>query len=285
MAELKKPIPFSKSSLSAEEFAKFSAFVYDKVGIKLPPVKKTMVEARLQKRLRFHGLETHTQYLDYLYSPQGLKEELGSLIDAVTTNTTDFFREPKHFEYLSRTFLPRWTAGKPASRRLRVWSAGCSTGMEPYTLAMVLSEYAAVNPGFGFSILATDISMDALRTGARGVYPEDRVEPVPQNLKKKYLLRSKDRTKQLVRIAPEVRRLVEFRQLNFMEEFHFSQPMDVIFCRNVVIYFDKPTQERLFTKFCRQLVPAGHLFIGHSESLAGMNLPLSQVVPTVYVKG
>jgi chemotaxis protein methyltransferase CheR len=154
--------------------------------------------------------------------------------------------------------------------------------MEPYTLAMVLSEFEERNPGFRFSILATDISSTVLETAVRAVYTLEHVETIPQNLKRKYLLRSKDKTKRLVRVVPEIRRLVRFRRLNFMEDFNFREKMDIIFCRNVIIYFDRPTQEVLLSKFCDNLRQGGNLFIGHSESLAGMALPLQQIAPTIY---
>jgi len=272
---------YQRPSMSEKDFKRFSEFIYAEVGIKLPPTKKTMIEARLQKRLRYTGMPDHSTYVDYLFSKEGMEKELFNLIDVVTTNTTDFFREPKHFEILVANVLPHWYS-LYANRTLNLWSAGCSYGMEPYTLAMVMSDFAEKNGGFKFHILATDISTQALQGSVRAVYDMDRVRVVPQYMKKKYLLRSKDPKKKVVRIAPELRKQVEFRRLNFMDEFHFQQPMDIIFCRNVVIYFDKPTQLQLFKKFCRSLRQGGHLFIGHSESLAGMDLPLSQIAPTVY---
>ncbi len=270
------------TGLSDKEFARFGEFIYQQVGIKLPPIKKTMVEARLQKRIRLLGMSDHKQYLEFLFSQEGLTKELTNLIDAVTTNTTDFFREPQHFAFLVQQLLPAWFANQGRSRILRLWSAGCSTGMEPYTLAMVMSEYAEQNQGFHFNILATDISTQALQTAIMGIYDLDRVQPVPELMKRKYLLRSKERSRRQVRIVPELRRRVDFGRLNFMEDFTFENPMDIIFCRNVVIYFDRPTQLQLFNKFCQVLDKGGHLFIGHSESIAGMDLPLRQVIPTVY---
>lgn len=283
MAGKQKPsVVLNRQIMSDKDFEKFSKFVYQNVGIKLPPGKKTMIEARLQKRLRAGNFTSHKQYLEYLFSQAGLKNELVSLIDTVTTNTTDFFREPKHFEFLINTLLPAWMDGPNRSKVLKIWSAGCSIGMEPYTLAMVLTDFKDKNPGFKFSLLATDISTDALKKAVRAVYDEERVQPVPQPMKKKFLLRSRDRDKRLVRVVPELRKLVEFKRLNFMEDFSFLETMNIIFCRNVVIYFDKSTQEVLFNKFCRQIAPGGNLFIGHSESLAGMDLPLRQLIPTVY---
>ena len=269
-------------SMSEQDYKKFSEFVYERVGIKLTPAKQQMEEARLQKRMRALGLHAHRDYVRYLFSPAGQEQELTDLIDAVTTNTTDFFRERQHVEYLERTLLPRWLQDNGLYRRMSFWSAGCSIGMEPSTMAMVLLEFAATHPGFEFGILGTDISTKALRQALRAIYDEERVAPVPQRLKEKYLLRSRDRKRREVRMGPELRRVVTFRRLNFMEDFSFEKPFDVIFCRNVVIYFDRPTQERLFARICRFLKPGGHLFIGHSESLAGMDLPLQPVMPTVY---
>lgn len=270
-----------RESMSDKEFHALAEFIHTECGIKLPPAKKTMLEARLQKRLRILGLDSYKAYSEHLFSPGGAESELIHLIDAVTTNTTDFFREPRHFEYLDDTVLPEWRARR-SGPEFRVWSAGCSTGMEPYTLSIVLSEFAARVPDFRFSILATDISTQVLEKAMRGIYAEDQVRAVPESLKRKYFLRSKDRSRGLVRMAPELRRAVAFRHLNFMEKFAVREKMDVIFCRNVIIYFDKPTQENLLRRLASCLAPGGHLFIGHSESLAGMSLPLRQVAPTIY---
>lgn len=269
-------------SMGDKDYRRFSEFIHAECGIKLPLSKKTMVEARLQKRLRMLGLATFREYNDFIFSPSGLAEELPHLIDAITTNTTEFFRESKHFEIMLQTVLPHWVGLNGLAHPLRIWSAGCSSGEEPYTLAMVLSEFAEKNAGFRFVVTATDISSQVLEKARRAIYPEDRVAGMTYDLKRKYLLRSKDRVKKLVRIVPDLRRLVHFSRLNFMEEFSFKDPMDIIFCRNVMIYFDRSTQETLLNKFCRQLRKDGHLFIGHSESLTGMDLPLRQVSPTVY---
>jgi len=248
-----------------------------------------MLEARLQKRLRHLGMNSCDEYCNYLFSPAGVETELTHMIDVVTTNKTDFFRESSHFEFLVKTALPEIIVKQGAGiwKKLMIWSAGCSTGEEPYTLAMVVSEFAETYPGFSFdcSILATDISTKALATAEEAIYEAERVLPVPEALKKKYLLRSKNRSKGLIRIVPELRRMVRFRRLNFVEdEFGLREKMHIIFCRNVIIYFDKPTQERLLNKFCRHLTPGGYVFMGHSETLQGMDVPLMQVIPTVYRK-
>jgi chemotaxis protein methyltransferase CheR len=273
--------------LSNGDFARLSRFIYDECGIKMPDVKRTMLEARLGKRLKSLGLHSFGEYCDYLFSREGMEQELVIMIDLVTTNKTDFFREPVHFDHMMLKVLPEWASNRNnlSERKLKVWSAGCSTGEEPYTLAMVLNEFALECPGFDYSILATDISTRVLETAMRAVYEEDKVEPVPQTLKRKYLLRSKERGCGLVRIVPELRAKVRFRRLNFMDaDFGIPDRFDIIFCRNVVIYFDRPTQERLLNKFSTHLAADGYIFMGHSETLNGLNVPLAMSHPTVYRK-
>ena len=270
------------ASLSMRDFGRLSRFIYDTCGIKMPEVKATMLEARLQKRLRALNMNSFTQYCDFLFAPEGLEQELVHMLDVVTTNKTDFFREPDHFDYLVQKVLPEWLK-KCDNPRLSIWSAGCSTGEEPYTLAMVLTEFGLRNPGFDFQILATDISTRVLEKAKTAIYAESQVEPIPLELKKKYLLRSKDRSSGMVRIVPELREKVHFRRLNFMDEdFGMRDHLDIIFCRNVIIYFDRPTQEKLLQRFHRQMKPGAFIFMGHSETLSGLNVPLVSVYPTVY---
>jgi len=275
---------WSDARLSPREFQQLGEWIQAGCGIRMPPSKRIMVEARLRRRLRALGMTSFGDYCAHVFGASG-EDERAHLVDAITTNKTDFFREPQHFEYLVRAALPELVRSRGAGLRrpLAVWSAGCSTGEEPYTLAMVLGEVAAGMPGFDFLILATDISTAVLRHAAQATYAEERVAPVPLPLRKKYLLRSRDRGRQLVRIAPEARRHVRFRQLNFMDgEFGLREPMDVIFCRNVMIYFDCATQEELLNRFCRHLAPGGYVFLGHSETIHGLDVPLRQVAPTVY---
>ena len=276
-------------SMRNKEFEQFSALIYDEVGIKMPPAKKTMLEARLQKRLKALGMHSFQEYADFIFSAAGRDQEIIHLIDVVTTNKTDFFREPQHFDFLVRETIPTMRqirgAGESPLNPFRIWSAGCSTREEPYTMAMVLSDYAAANQGFKFSILASDICTQVIQKASSAIYGEDRTDTIPLSMKKKYLLRSKDRSKGLVRIAPELRSSVSFKRVNFMDEqFGIQEHQDAIFCRNVVIYFDKPTQAALMKKFHRQLVTGGYLFIGHSETLNGLDVPFTQVANTVYRK-
>ncbi len=269
--------------MTDKELKQFSEFIYSELGIKITQTKKTMLQARLQRRLRTLNMKSYGQYLEYLQSLRGLEVELPQMVDAVTTNTTSFFREPKHFEYLSQIILPQWQKKHPG-QTFAVWNAGCSSGEEPYTTAMTLMDYHERVSPLRFTIVATDISTDILKKAARAVYEDEKIGTIPVEFRRKYLLRSKDRTKRMVRIVPELRETVSFRRLNFMDDFQFREKMDLIFCRNVMIYFDKKTQTELVQKFCNHLEPGGHLFIGHSESLAGADLPLKQLAPATYMR-
>ncbi len=276
------------ANLSDQDFDVLSDFIHSTWGLKMPRTKKVMLETRLAKRLSSLNLDTFQQYCDYLFSPQGIENEGIHMIDVVTTNKTEFFREPETFSYLVKHILPEMVLdrGIGVRKKLRVWSAGCSTGQEPYTLAMILNEFARKCPGlkFDFSILATDISLSVLEEAKTAIYKTDLTAPIPEEMKRKYLLRSKDRQKKLVRIAPELRDRVRFRCLNLMEEFQMREQMHMIFCRNVVIYFDRKTQEKLFQRFCDKLSPGGYVLTGHSETLSGLSLPLTMVASTVYRK-
>ncbi len=269
--------------MSGNVFRRFSTFIHSALGIKMPDAKRTMLQARLQKRLRILGIRTFKEYCDYVFSPAGMEAELENMVDAVTTNKTEFFRELGHFEYLVQTVLPKMKNAWSGGRSIRVWSAGCATGEEPYTLAMVLGDFGERLRGFGYSILATDISRAVLKKAAGGIYEHERIEPVPLMMRKKYLLRSKEKKRGLVRVVPALRNTVRFRKLNLMDQnYMLKQTMDIIFFRNVMIYFDRPTQEGILLRLCHHLNVGGYLFIGHSETLTGMELPLTLETNTVY---
>lgn len=273
--------------LSTRDFERLSNFIYDTLGIKMPESKILMLQGRLSKRLRALGLSDFADYCHFLFSPRGQQEELVHLINAVTTNKTDFFREPSHFDYLVQTAVPtlKNLNGYEERQKITLWSAGCSTGEEPYTLAMVLAELQARESGFTYEILATDVSTKVLGVARRAVYPMERITPIDSLLRKKYLLRGKDRNNPQIRIVPELRKKIRFGKLNFMDkDFGLPTMVNIIFCRNVIIYFDKKTQKELMAKFCQYLHQGGYLFLGHSESLQGFDTPLSQVAPTVYRK-
>ena len=277
----------SGPELTPRLFNAFSDYITDTLGIKMPSSKRTMLQSRLQKRLRQLQLDSFEKYYSFVFSSEGREQELHHLLDAVTTNKTDFFREPRHYDVLRKIVLPELLQNRRIGirRPVKIWSAGCSTGAEPYTLAIVLSEFGEQVEGFGFSILATDISTKVLQVGFNAVYEEREANPIPMAIKKKYLLRSKDRSKPRIRIVPELRRLVEFRRLNLMDrDYSMANSMDVVFCRNVIIYFDRPTQNNVLSRLCRCLKPYGYLFMGHSETLNGFDLPLTQVASTVYRK-
>ncbi len=271
--------------LSEREFKRLGAFIQTRTGIKMPPHKKEMLESRLRKRLRSLRIPSYKDYCHYLFSTEGMKNELVHMIDVVTTNKTDFFREPDHFDFLRETVLPEMLNGR--YRRISVWSAACSTGEEPYTLAMVLETFSSCHPDnqIEYNILATDISAEALKKAETGIFNEDLVKDVPMEYKKEYLLRSKERKKKLIRIIPRLRNRVAFHRMNLMaDDFNLAYAMDIIFCRNVIIYFEKQTQEKLLKRICRYLKHGGYLFMGHTEALGGFNLPLVSVSPTVYRK-
>jgi chemotaxis protein methyltransferase CheR len=270
-------------TLSSRDYARLCELVYAKAGIHLGPGKRTMLEVRIKRRLKALNLNSYGQYCDYLFAHKGLEEELVPFIDVVTTNKTDFFREPRHFSFLVERALPDLALANPGGSPLLFWSAGCSTGEEPYTLAIVLSEYALAHPGFRFRILATDISTTVLAKAEMGVYARDVVAPVPSALQHRYFLRSRDRASEKLRVVPELRRLIEFRRLNFMDsDYGMTERIHAIFCRNVIIYFDRPTQERILQKLSHYLAPRGYLFVGHSETLHDMSLPLVPVAPALY---
>lgn len=275
---------FLRAGLSQELFSRLSDFIYRESGIKMPLTKKTMLEARLQKRLRSMGLTSYDEYCSYLFSPEGIANELVHMIDVVTTNKTDFFREAQHFEYLIEHVLPGLVQSKGAGirRPFMAWSAACSSGEEPYTLAMVLDQFSRRARGFTFQVLGTDISTRVLETARDGIYHEERIEQIPLELRRSYFMKSRDRSRRLVRVVPELRAHVKFRRLNFMEDdFGMREKMDVVFCRNVLIYFDRPTQEAVINRICGHLHSGGYLFTGHSETINGMKVPLTPVANTV----
>ncbi len=271
-------------TLKKDEFNAIRRYIHDHCGIRLPDNKKNMVEGRIRKRLKALGMSTYREYLEYVFdeaNPVCDREQL-ELIDAITTNKTDFFREVNHFNYMSSTVLRKLSdKGIGINRTLNVWSSACSTGEEPYTIAMVLAEYFGIDGNF--RIYATDINTAVLETARTAVYSRDKAEDIPYDLKKKYMLRSKDR--QRVRFIPAIREKVTFGRLNLMDS-SYSLPaaMDIAFCRNVIIYFDHDTQYDIIRKICGNIIKGGYLFMGHSETVHGMDLPLKTEAPTVFVK-
>lgn len=282
----KKNIDISaRTTLSDEQFHKIATFIQTNVGIKMPDQKKIMVQSRLYSRLKELDIDSFDDYMDYAFqkNAQG-DEEIALMINVITTNLTSFFRENQHFEYMASTALPEIAKERDT---LEVWSAACSSGEEPYTLSIVVQEFMRTHPGafHNFSVLASDISSRVLDKAVNAVYPMEEVEGLPFDLKKRYFLRSKDQTTPLVRLKKSTREKVVFQRLNFMDEsYPIATKKNIIFCRNALIYFDKPTQESVIRKLVRHLVPGGYLFLGHSETIFGMDLPLKTVGPTIFKK-
>lgn len=269
-------------SMDMESFDRLSTFVTREYGIKLPMAKKSMLESRLNKKVKELGLTSYKAFLDFIFSEQGKHHELFHVIDLITTNKTDFFREAAHFHFLGKEFLTQYKA-EFGRNNLKIWSAGCSSGEEPYTILMTMEEYKSKHPDVTYSLLASDVSMRVIQTAFQGIYEVEKIDPVPVDLKRKFFMRSKTNPS-LVRVKPEFRRKLQFKRINFMDNSYglLKADLDIIFCRNVLIYFDKPTQERVINRFCSHLKPGGLLFLGHSESIIGMNVPLKQIRPTVY---
>ncbi len=272
-----------KAELSEKDFHAFSRYIFSEFGIKMPPVKRIMLQGRLLKRIRELKMNSYSEYREFFFSKEGQEQELLNFLNVITTNKTDFFREPVHFTFLKDHVLPGFSEKVGFNRPFKVWSAGSSSGEEIYTIAIALNEFKLHNYKFKYEILGSEISSKMLEKTAKGVYKESRVDTVPLELKKKYFLKSKDRANPTVRVIPELQNNVKLKYLNLMDSvYDVSGDFDVIFCRNVLIYFERDTQERVITRLCRHLRKGGYFFIGHSESLSGMNVPLDHVKPTIF---
>jgi chemotaxis protein methyltransferase CheR len=277
----------SADALSEHDFRRLCRLIHDYCGIVISSSKRTMLEGRISRRMNRLGLNGYREYCEYLFSNQGMAQELLPMIDAVTTNKTDFFREPWHFKFLVERGFPALQKlyGAGTSRKFGVWSAACSSGEEPYTLAMVLAEKAEANPQFKYEILATDISSNILEAARCAIYDHERANPIPLEMRKKYLLRSRNHDKNLIKIHPALKDHMSFLRLNLKDEsYGIPHLMDAIFCRNVIIYFDRATQEQIINRLCRWLVPGGFLFMGHAESLSSMRVPLNYIEDSTYQK-
>ncbi|TWX72765.1 CheR family methyltransferase [Colwellia sp. C1TZA3] len=276
-----------QDSLSRNDHKLVAEYIERTAGIQLPESKVSLIEGRLRKRQRKTGYPSLHQYINVVLNSNQDKQERLHLLDAITTNKTDFYREPDHFQTLRHhvlnTLAPLHLQGwkKP----LRIWSAGCSSGEEPYTLAIELMELSRELPGLQFSIYATDISNSCLVTARNATYEHDRIDPVPMAMRKRYFLRSKDQTKNLVCMGPELRNKVNFGTFNLLtDEYKFQPRFDIIFCRNVMIYFNDKDRSQIIDRFSHSLTQGGLLFIGHSETIADRSKSFKQLVPTVYQK-
>lgn len=271
--------------LSDRHFRSIAELIEGQVGIKLPQGKRLMLEGRLHKRVRALNFSDINEYVDNLFDAGQFDSELTHLIDVVTTNKTDFFREPAHFTFLKEIAVPALLKQhRKSSPKLKVWSSASSTGMEAYTTAMVLDDMTRTGSRFQFRILGTDISTAVLRLAKTAIYSRDVVSPVPEPFLKRYFLSSRDKSRGEVRVVPELRRMTHFMRMNLMDaSYPVDRDVDIILCRNVLIYFERETQKKVIEQLCSHLRPGGYLLVGHSESMIHSAVPgLKQVQPTVF---
>jgi len=270
-------------SITEREFQLFRDIIYRQTGIQMTEKKRNLVVARLSKRLRALNLQTFSEYYEYLNTSSDSSDELNNLINRITTNKTDFFREKHHFDLLVNEILPSYmdASRNGGERRLRIWSAGCSSGEEPYSLAMTAADFFKDERGWDLKILATDLDTDILMMAANGVYSSQQITPVPIGYLSKYFVRSSKGYE----VSPQIKAMVVFRKLNLMDPtFPMKKPFDIIFCRNVMIYFDDETKKDLIKKYHSHLRDNGYMFIGHSESLMNMKHLFKFLKHTVYIK-
>lgn len=271
------------AAIGDADFAAFQALVNREAGIWLSPVKKALLVGRLSRRLRELGIATWRGYHELVRADEA---ERIRMLDAITTNETHFFREPRHWEHLAEQVFPAWRAAADAGRRprrVRAWSAACSTGEEPYTIAMML--LGAFPTGWELEVLATDLSTRVLERARRAVWPVEKAAEIPADWLKAFMLRGVGDQAGLMRAGPEIRALCRFSRLNLATDDYPAGPFDLVFCRNVLIYFDRVTKERVIDRLVDRLAPGGLLFLGHAETLAGYSTRARPVLPTVYARG
>lgn len=277
------PSPLRPPEVSDRDLAAIVQMVYEKSGITLHAGKRALVSARLQKRLRHHGVASFRDYLKLLQD-DATGEELTAMLDAITTNHTSFFREPQHFEYLATVVLPPLRDAGRATPILG-WSAACATGEEPYTIAMTAAEVFGPATGHCVRLLASDLSTRAVARASAGIYRADRTTDMPRHLVLKYFQKAVGVQPGLLQVAAPIRQLIEFRRLNLLQPAPPGPPLDFIFCRNAMIYFDRVAQQRVIDTLESRLARGGYLFISHSESLNGLQHGLTWVAPAIYRRG
>ncbi len=266
---------------TASDFAYIRQLLKQQAGISLSDAKEDLVYSRLAKRLRITDINS---FADYCNQVKQDPIEMGHLINALTTNLTAFFRENHHFEHLKNRVIPELVSAKATARKLRIWSAGCSSGQEPYSIAMALLESLPHPDLWDLRILASDLDSNMVETATQGVYPVDNLSGVSSQRMQRWMRKGVGANTGMARTSPELRALIKFRQLNLMDDWPMQAPFDLIFCRNVVIYFDKLTQQRLFDRFADQLTDGGWLYIGHSESLNSVSDRFQLMGKSIYRK-
>lgn len=273
--------------LNSRVYEQFKALIYEKSGINLGDNKEALLKARLTKRLRTHNLSNFEDYYK-IVKKDNSGNEINWMLNAISTNVTSFFREPKHFEFIRSEFLPGFIkkTGHPDNNCLKIWSAGCSTGEEPYSIAICLDEYKNSKGRnlFSYRILATDLSTNVLEKARSGIYSHNSIKNIPANHKQKYFQKGLGSKSGQIKIKMEIQKTIIFRQLNLMNSFSFSDKQDIIFCRNVLIYFNEKDQENIISRFYKTIKPFGYLFIGHSESLMKYKTDFKYLKPTIYIK-
>lgn len=274
--------------ISDSLFLKLGKLISQNYGIKMPIEKKIMFQSRLQRRLRELNMLSFEEYADKIMDSNGNTEEFSVMADYISTNKTEFFRENAHFDFLTNTVLPKLKAQSPTYRipLLNIWSAGCSSGQESYSISITIEEFIRSSGlNFGYFITATDISTRMLKAAKEAIYPIAQVDEISMELKQKYFLKSKSLSDSKVRVTKEIRDKVRFAYLNLMDEsYQLKGEFNVIFLRNTLIYFEPAVQIKVLNKVLDRMVDGGFLFIGHSESLINMNLPIQSIAPSVYVK-
>lgn len=273
--------------ISDREFTLFRELIAVQTGIILNDHKRHLLRARLGKRLRSLGLESFSAYYEYLTQSEPSGQEMMRFINAMTTNKTDFFREPHHFNFLQERWAParRALAARTSDRTVRFWSAGCSSGEEPYTLAMVLNESLGNEPGWDVKILASDLDTDILARANAGIYPSERIGVIPPSLLKRYFLRGIRDNVGVVKVRRELGDMITFRRINFNDaSWPIRSKFDGIFCRNVLIYFSREAQQHILERLLACLKPDGVLFLGHSESIFGLVDGLQHLGNTIYAR-
>jgi chemotaxis protein methyltransferase CheR len=274
-------------AISDREFSLYRKLIYGKAGICLSPTKKAFLEARLARRVRELGMDSFHAYYQYVTEDQN-GNELAQLLDRISTNETHFFREPRQFEFLEQQIFPDWKAQGDSGlrpRRIRVWSAGCSTGEEPYSLAMILLDHFPGGSGWEIEIIATDLSSRALNSARKAVWSIAKAKEIPQSYLKRFMLKGTGSQQAYMKAGAEIQAIVRFQQLNLNDD-HYAvpEPFDLIFCRNVLIYFDAASRARVVYRLVNRLAPGGFLLVGHAESLNGVSDRIRHVRPTIYVQ-